>query len=130
MPGRSFSVFRLTGEYSAAIGGRGASTRVLAEHHPATAWRRGERSECRVGAHRYLARARRAAELFDAIGVHGAAHAAVAEVAAARAERMRPLHADVAGVELHGFAPLHSVPLERFQVELRHDGVAVVRVED
>ena len=41
-----------------------------------------------------------------------------------------PFDADIAGVEREGVAALHAVPLERFQVELGHDGVAVVRVED
>ena len=43
------------------------------------------------------------------------------EVAAARAERMRALDADVAGVEREGVAALHAVPLERLEVELGHD---------
>src|SRR5262245_43961771 len=61
------------------------SARVLAEHDPPAAGRRGERRQCGLGPHRHLALAGGAAELLDAVGVHGAARAPVAEVAAARA---------------------------------------------
>ena len=47
------------------------------------------------------------------------ARAPVAQIAAAGAEGMRSLDADIAGVEREGVAALHAVPLERLQVELR-----------
>src|ERR1700694_3413302 len=72
---------------------------MLAEHHPAAAGRRGKRSERGVGPHRHLPLAGGATELFDAVGVHGRARAAVAEVAAAGAKGMRPFDTDIAGVK-------------------------------
>src|SRR5262245_34961632 len=115
---------------SPADASRLSSARMLADHYPPAVRRRGERGERGLGAHGYLPGAGGAAKLLDAVGVHRAPRAAVAQVAAARAEGVRTLHADVAGVELEGVAALHPVPLERFQVELRHDRIAVVRVED
>src|SRR5437870_5297916 len=103
---------------------------MLAEHDPAAARRCGERRECRLGPYRHLTLAGGAAELLDAIGVHGGARSPVAQVAAARAERMRTLDTDVSAVKREGVAAFHAVPLERLQVELGHDCVAVVRIED
>src|SRR6516162_9407921 len=71
-----------------------------------------------------------AAELLDAVGVHGRTGAPVPQIAAARAERVRSLDPDIAGVERKGIAAFDAVPLEGLQVELRHDRVAVVRIED
>src|SRR4051812_16592185 len=103
---------------------------MFAEHDPAAAGRGGERRQRGLGAYGHLPGARCAAKLLDAVGVHGAARAAVPQVPAAGAERMRALHADVAGVEREGVATLHAVPPERLQVELGHDRVAVIRIED
>jgi hypothetical protein len=64
--------------------------------------------------------ASRAAELLDAVGVHGRASAPVPQIAAARAERVRSLDPDIARVECEGIAALDAVPLEALQKELRH----------
>ena len=75
---------------------------------------------CRVG---------RAAELLYAVGVHGGTEASGPQIAAARAERVRSLDPDIAGVEREGVAALDAVPLEALQKELRHRRIAVVRIE-
>src|SRR5436190_8760193 len=107
----------------------GPSARGFAEHDPAaTAWR----GECRQ---RGLCPnpdppcAGRAAELLDAVGVHGCAGAPVPQIAAARAERVRSLDPDIAGVKREGIAALDAVPLDRLEEELRHRRIAVVRIE-
>jgi len=56
--------------------------------------------------------ASRAAELLDAVGVHGRTGAPVPQIAAARAERVRSLDPDIAGVEREGVAAFDTVPLE------------------
>src|SRR6185436_10943982 len=89
--------------------GTGGSARVLAEHDPAAAGRRGERGQRGLGAHLHLTLAGGAAKLFDAVGVHRGARAPVAQVAAAGAERMRPLDPDIAGVKRERLAALHAV---------------------
>src|SRR5262249_39018325 len=71
----------------------------------------------------------RAAELLDAVGVHGGAGAPIPQIAAARAERVRSLDPDIAGIEREGIAAFDAVPLEGLQEELRHGSIAVVRVE-
>jgi hypothetical protein len=43
---------------------------------------------------------------------------------------MRSLDPDIARVERKGIAAFDAVPLEGLQVELRHDCIAVVRIED
>src|SRR5208282_2692280 len=73
--------------------------------------------------------ASRAAELLYAVGVHGRAGAPVPQIAAARAERVRALDPDIAGVERKGIAAFDAVPLEGLQEELRHRCIAVVRIE-
>ena len=45
------------------------------------------------------------------------------------AERVRSLDPDIAGVEREGIAAFDAVPLEGLQEELRHRGIAVVRIE-
>src|SRR5688572_1746807 len=105
-------------------------TRMLAEHDPAAAGGRGKRRQRGLGAHRHLTFAGSASELFDTVGVHGAACAPVTQIAATGAERMRSFDADIAGIKREGVATLHAVPLESLQVKLRHDRVAVIRVED
>src|SRR5215212_10293078 len=86
--------------------------RMLAEHDPAAARRRGERRKRGLGADGHLPLAGRAAQLFDAVGVHGAAYAARSQVAAAGAEGMRPLDADIVCIEREGVSALHPVPLK------------------
>src|SRR5207248_4984844 len=66
----------------------------------------------------------------DAVGVHGRTAAPGPQIAAARAERVRSLDADIARVEREGIAAFDAVPLERLQEELRHDRIAFVRIED
>ena len=51
------------------------------------------------------------------------------QIAAARAERVRSLDPDIAGVEREGIAAFDAVPLEGLQEELRHGRIAVVRIE-
>src|ERR1700757_4553674 len=74
--------------------------------------------------------ASRAAELLYAVGVHGRTGAPVPQIAAARAEWVRSLDPEIAGVEREGVAAFDAVPLEALQEELRHDRIAVVRIED
>src|SRR5437764_8318753 len=105
------------------------SARVFAEHDPAAAAGRGECRQRGLGPNLDLAGAGGAAELLYAVGVHGGAAAPGAQIAAARAERVRSLDADVAGVEREGIAAFDAVPLEGFQEELRHRCIAVVRIE-
>src|ERR1700757_4607723 len=105
------------------------SVRGFAEHDPAaTAWRGegGQRGLCPT---LDLPCAGRAAQLLDAVGVHGRTGAPVPQIAAARRERVRSLDPDIAGVELEGIAAFDAVPLEALQEELRHWGIAVVRIE-
>src|ERR1051325_8624990 len=90
-----------------------------------TLFRSGECGARGLSSNRHLAGAGGAAELLDRVGVHGGAAAAGAEIAARRAERVRPLDPDVALVEREGVAAPHTVPLEALQKELRHDRVAV-----
>jgi hypothetical protein len=101
--------------------GRGIpSARVFAEHDPAAiAWSGGwrQRSLC---PNPDLPCASRAADLLYAVGVHGRTGAPVPQIAAARAERMRSLDLDVAGVEREGIAAFDAVPLEGLQEEPRH----------
>src|SRR5215472_9522775 len=71
----------------------------------------------------------RAAELLDAVGVHRRTGAPVAQIAAARRERVRSLDPDIARVEREGIAAFDAVPLEALQEKLRHRCIAVVRIE-
>src|SRR4029079_3874359 len=71
-----------------------------------------------------------AAELLDAVGVHGGTEAPGPQIAAARTERVRSLDPYIAGVERQGIAAFDAVPLEALQKELRHDRIAVVGIED
>src|SRR6516162_8289561 len=73
--------------------------------------------------------ASRAAELLYAVGVHGRTGAPVPQIAAARAERVRSLDPDIAGVEREGIAAFDAVPLEGLQEELRHRCIAIVGIE-
>src|SRR5262245_8977344 len=103
---------------------------MLPEHDPAAAARGGERRERGFGPDFDLPGAGGAPELFDAIGVHGGAGAPVPQIATARAERMRPLDADITCVKREGISTLHAMPLERFQEKLSHGSVPIVGVED
>ena len=89
------------------------SARGFAEHDPAaTAWR-GECRQRRLCPNPDLPCARRAAELLYAVGVHGRTAAPGAQIATARAERVRSLDPDIAGVERKGAArltPCHWKP--------------------
>jgi hypothetical protein len=71
----------------------------------------------------------RAAELLDAVGVHGRPRPPVPQIAAARAERMRSLDPDIARVERERIATFDAVPLVGLQEELRHGCIAVVRID-
>ena len=42
---------------------------------------------------------------------------------------MRSLDPDIAGIEREGVASFDAVPLDALQEELRHRGIAVVRIE-
>src|SRR5262249_11114310 len=106
-----------------------ALARVLAEHDPAAVAGRGECRERSLRANPDLSCAGRAAQLLDAVGVHGRPGAPVPQIAAARAERVRPLDPDIAGVEREGVAAFDAVPLEGLQEELRHGCIAVVGIE-
>src|SRR6202023_604258 len=105
------------------------SARVFAEHDPAAAARSGECRQRGLCPNLDLAGAGRAAELLYAVGVHGRTEAPGSQIAAARAERVRSLDPDIAGVEREGIAAFDAVPLEALQEELRHRGIAVVRIE-
>jgi hypothetical protein len=76
-----------------------------------------------------LPRPGRAAELLDAVRVHGRAAAPGPQIAAARRERVRPFDPDIARVEREGIAAFDAVPLGGLQEELRHRGIAVVGIE-
>src|SRR4029079_19455013 len=109
---------------------RGPSARLLPEHDPAAAGGGSEGGQRRLGADPDLAGAGGAAQLLNAVGVHCRAAAPGAQIAARRAERVRALDPDVAGVESEVVAALDAVPLEALQKELRHDRIAVVGIED
>src|SRR5215472_14740737 len=102
---------------------------MFAEHDPAAIAWRGECRQRRFGVNPDLPRASRAAELLYAVGVHGRAGAPVPQIAAARRERVRSLDPDIASVEREGIAAFDAVPLEGLQEELRHDCIAVIRIE-
>ena len=59
----------------------------------------------------------------------GRTGAPVPQIAAARRERVRSLDPDIARVEREGIAAFDTVPREGLQEELRHGGIAVVRIE-
>src|SRR5256885_2046764 len=105
------------------------SARVFAEHDPSTTAWCGECPQRGLCPNPDLPCASRAAELFDAVGVHRRTGAPVPQIAAARAERVRSLDPDIAGVEREGIAAFDAVPLEGLQEELRHGCIAVVRIE-
>ena len=75
------------------------SARVFAEHDPAAIAWRGECRQRGLCPNPDLPCASRAAELLDAVGVHGRTGAPVPQIAAARAERVRSLDRDIARVE-------------------------------
>src|SRR5438477_1382929 len=106
-----------------------SSARLFTEHNPAAAAWSGEGRQRSLCPNPDLPCAGRAAELLYAVGVHGRAGAPVPQIAAARAERVRSLDPDIAGVEREGVAPFDAVPLEGLQEELRHRCIAVVRIE-
>src|SRR6516162_7663723 len=80
------------------------SARMFAEHDPAATARRGECRQRGLCPNPDLPCASRAAELLDAAGVHDRTGAPDAQIAAARAERVRSLDPDVADVEREGIA--------------------------
>jgi hypothetical protein len=93
---------------------------VSAEHDPAAIAWRGECRQRSLCPNPDLPCASRAAQLLDAVGVHGGTGAPVPQIAAARAERVRSLDPDIARVEREGIAAFDAVPLEGLQEELRH----------
>src|SRR5207237_8356956 len=103
--------------------------RRFAEHDPAAIAWGGECRQRSLCPNPDLPAASRAAELLYAVCVHGRTGAAVPQIAAARAERVRSLDRDIAGVEREGIAALDAVPLEGLQEDLRHRCIAVVRIE-
>src|SRR5271154_719152 len=109
--------------------GHWPSARGFAEHDPAAAAWRGECRQRGLCPNPDLPCASRAPELLYAVGVHGRTGAPVPQNAAARAERVRSLDPDIAGVEREGIAAFDAVPLEALQKELRHRCIAVVRIE-
>ena len=76
-----------------------------------------------IATYGHLASARGAAELLDAVRVHGRSRAAAAQVAAAGVKGCGP-SSNVAGVEVERLAALDAVPLEGFQVALREQSEA------
>jgi hypothetical protein len=114
------------------------SAHVFAEHDPAaTAWG-GECRQRSLCPNRDLSCAARAAELLDAVGVHGRTGAPVPQIAAARAERVRSLDPDIACVEREGIAAFDAVPPEGLAPTLPSPAsggglgrgcIAVVRIE-
>src|SRR6516225_8234649 len=108
---------------------RGPSARGFAEHDPAAIAWRGECRQRSLCPNPDLPGAGSAAELLDAVGVHGGTGAAVPQIAAARREWVRSLDPHIAGVERESVAAFDAVPLEALQEELRHRCIAVVRIE-
>src|ERR1700751_3260996 len=105
------------------------SARLFAEHDPAAAAGGCECRQRSLCPNPALPCASRAAELLYAVGVHGRAAAPGSQIAAARAERVRSLDPDIAGVERKGIAAFDAVPLEALPEELRHRCIAVVGIE-
>ncbi len=70
----------------------------------------------------------RAAELLDAVRVHGRTHSPAPQIAGARAQRVRSLDPDIACVERERIAAFDAVPLEGLEEELRHGCIAVIRI--
>src|SRR4029453_17289636 len=103
---------------------------ILSKHDPATTAGGGESSERGLGPDLDLARARAAPELFDAIGIHGSAGAPVPQIAPTGAEGMRAFDADIASVKRESLPALHTMPLECFQKELCHGGIAIIGVKN
>ena len=94
---------------------RAVSSGICRTHDPAaTAWR-GECRQRSLGLNPDLPCAGRAAELLYAVGVHRRTGAPVPQIAAARAERVRPFDPDIARVECEGIAAFDAVPLEGLQ---------------
>jgi hypothetical protein len=77
---------------------------VFAEHDPPATAGCGECRQRRLCPNPDLPGAGRAAELLDAVGVHGGTGAPVPQIAAARAEQVRFLDPDIARVERDGIA--------------------------
>jgi hypothetical protein len=90
---------------------------VFAEHDPAAIAWRGEGRQRRLCPNLDLPWAGRAAELLDAVGVHGRTGAPVPQIAAARRERVRALDPDIARVEREGIAAFDAVPLAVVGIE-------------
>src|SRR3954453_3545029 len=105
-------------------------TRLLPEHNPSPISRCRKRPQRRLRPSPDLPSASGPAKLLDAVGVHRRPRAPVPQIAAARAERVWSLHADIARIEREGIAAFDAVPLERLQEELRHDRIALIGIED
>src|SRR4051794_25092170 len=75
------------------------SARVLPKHDPPPTTWRGEGPQRSLCPNLDLPRAGRAAKLLNAVGIHRGAGAPVSQIAAARAQRVRPLDPDIARVE-------------------------------
>jgi hypothetical protein len=92
---------------------------VSADNDPAAIAWSGEYRQRSLCPNLDLPCASRAVELLYAVGVHGRTSAPVAQIAAARAERVRSLDPDIARVKREGIAAFDTVPLEGLQEELR-----------
>src|SRR5947208_1850555 len=103
---------------------------MLAENHVAVARWQDTPSDGGLGADPHLPPARRPPELLDTVGEDGRPSPPGPDVPTAGEERVRPLHADVTGIEVVSLSPAHPVPLKRLQPVLRKQGEAIVRVED
>ena len=90
-------------------------TRVPGEHDPVSVTEGGERREGGFRPYIDLPWTRCTAQLFNTPGIHGGSGAAVPQVAAAGAKRMRTLHPDVPGVNGERISSLYSAPWEGFQ---------------
>ena len=91
----------------------------LPNHDPAAAAWRGEGRQRGLRSNPDLTGAGGAAELLDAVGVHGGTEASGPQITAARRERVRSLDPDIARVKCEGVAALDAVPLEALEEELR-----------
>src|SRR5687767_9564856 len=104
--------------------------RLAPEHQVVCAQGRRESADRGLRLRVYLALAGGAAQLLDAVDVHRRAGASVAQVAAARKIRVRPLDADVSVNEVTRFTLADPAPAERLQRERQERRETVVRVKD
>src|SRR5580704_13289212 len=106
-----------------------ASARLLPKHNPPATTRRGKCPQRRLSPNSDLPSTSRAAQLFDAVGVHRRPGPPIPQIPTARAQRVRSLDPDIACVERERITTFDTVPLEGLQEELRHGCIAVIRVE-